>query len=149
MIPVQHTQIVLLKSKFQLAENTSEVPVKLNYTRTIISAVLLFLLQLAYIGGLLFLAIRTKSKGITLFFLIEAIGKLIRVMTGLLSVYLISKSLSSGVEQVSDFTYPLVMEFLNFAQSFIYLGLYLLGIYILYKEYKVGKLIPPDKLDKE
>ena len=132
MIPVQQAQIVLLKSELRLAENTSEAPAKLNYTRTIIHAVLLFLLQLGYMGGLLFLAIRTKSKGITLFFLIEAIGKLARIITGVLTVYLVSKSLS----------YPSVMEIVNFAQSITFSALYLLGIYILYKEYKAGKLIP-------
>ncbi|MDE0314741.1 MAG: hypothetical protein OXM61_07565 [Candidatus Poribacteria bacterium] len=132
MIPVQQTQILLLKSELLLADNTSKVPDELNYMREMIFSILIFLLQLGYMGGLLFLAIRTKSKGITLFFLIEAIGKLASIITGVLTVYLVSKSLS----------YPSVMKIVNYTQGITFAALYLLGIYILYKEYKAGKLIP-------
>lgn len=147
-IGVQNTHITLLKSELQLAKKTSEPLMEMpDVIREIAVGVLFFLLDLAYMGALLFVAIRTKSKGILLFFLIETIGTITYIATNLLSIYIISKSITPEVKSMSDIATPVYMTILRYARSIIFSALYLPAVYMLYKEYKAGKLIPPDKLD--
>lgn len=95
--------------------------------------------QLGVIGGLLFLAIRTKSKGITLFFLAELMPKLSGIVTIVWMMHVVGKSLP----------YPTtVLTIKNYVFSIMYPTLYMLDIYVLYKEYKANKLFPRAPDDK-
>lgn len=135
MISVQHTHILMLTQELRQVED----PAELNYLRELIFSILIIVLQLTVIGGLLFLAIRTKSKGITLLFLAELTPKLSGIVTIVWMMYIVR---NAPPYPAATEVFPPAMEIKNYVFSIIYPTLFLYGIYILYKEYKAGKLIP-------
>lgn len=91
------------------------------------------LLPLGVIGGLMFLAIHINSKGITLLFLSEVINQLHEIFTFVWTQRDINITILT----------PTVMAITIINITFYCMVpiLYILGIYILYKEYKAGELI--------
>ena len=105
----------------------------------LIQSILSFLLQLGIIGGLLFLAIKTKSKGITLISITEIVSIAIRIPILMYRIKLNTDHFDSGGDYENLPTLPSLLNIIDYIDDYIILTLTILGIYIVYREYKANK----------
>ena len=124
LLAVQYTQLLRLEEDILLTSETTEVPETLDFTTQVIFHALSILGQIGVLVGLVLLTIRTKSKGY-LFFMGKGIGKL-----GII-VMLVYLKQNVGTLQ----SYAFVKK-IDYTLDILLTALYILGIYILYKEYK-------------
>ena len=94
-----------------------------------IPTILDILLDFSLVAILLFLAIKTKSKGITLIFIVKTIDKITIAIIG----SFIIKNAEKGLP------FPKILEIMQDIQGISISALYLLGVYMIYREWRVNK----------
>ena len=124
LLAVQYTEILRLEEDILPTPETTEVPETLDFTTQVIFHALSILGQIGVLVGLVLLTIRTKSKGY-LFFMGKGIGKLAIIVMLVYLKHNVGTSQSYAAVKKIDYTLDILLT-----------ALYILGIYILYKEYK-------------
>ena len=104
-----------------------------------IQAILIFLLRLGIIIGLLFFAIKTKSKGITLIGITEFVSIPINATISMYRIKLYADHFGSGGDYKNLPTLPSLLNIIDNIDTYVVLILTLLGIGIVYREYKSNK----------
>ncbi len=94
-----------------------------------IPTILDILLDFSLVVILLFLSIKTKSKGITLIFITKAIDKIVNYVVGSYIIDYLDKSLPI----------PETLDIIRDIQAITIGAGYVLGVYIVYREYKANK----------
>lgn len=96
-----------------------------------------FIMKLFLFGLLLFLAIKTKSKGVTLIAITQFFTTLLTLVSRLISTLFLSRGEWGGTD---------LYEIISIISSSIYmLSLIIVsfGVYLCYLEWKQGKFQPP------
>ena len=105
----------------------------------LIQAILILLLRLGVIIGLLFLAIKTKSKGITLIGITKIVSIAIITPISMYRVKLYTDHFQDGGDYIDLPTLPRLFNIIDNIDSYVILALTILGICIVYREYKANK----------
>lgn len=105
----------------------------------LIQSILILLLRLGVIGGLLFLAIKTKSKGITLIGITEIMSIAITIPMSMYRMKFYKNYVEKGGDYKDLPTLPSLLNIIDNIDVYIVLTLIILGIYIVYREYKANK----------
>ena len=109
----------------------------------LIQVILILLLQLGVIGGLLFLAVRTKSKGITLIGITKIMSIAINGPISMYRIKLYTDHYDSGGDYENLPELPSLLNIIENIDSYVILTLIILGICIVYREYKANKFCIP------
>ena len=109
----------------------------------LIQVILILLLRLGVIGGLLFLAVRTKSKGITLISIAKIMSIAINAPISMYRTKLYTDHFDSGGDLENLPTLPNLLNIIEYIDSYVILTFIILGIYIVYREYKANKFSIP------
>lgn len=112
-------------------------------TKLIIEATLVLLLRIGVIGGLLFLTVKTKSKGITLIVIAEIISAAVNIPISFYRTKLYGKHLDSGGDFSNLPTLPSLLNIIDNTDIYVVLALTILGICIVYREYNANKFSAP------
>lgn len=111
----------------------------INIYIELIQAILILLLRLGIIGGLLFLAVKTKSKGITLISIAEIVFVATNAPISMYRIKLYADHFDSGGDYKDLPTLPNLLTIIDNIDTYAILALTILGICIVYREYKANK----------
>ncbi len=109
----------------------------------LIHTILILLLRFGVIAGILFLAVKTKSKGITLIGITEIMSIVINAPISMYRTKLYTDHFDSGGDLENLPTLPSLLNIIENIDSYVILVLIILGIYIVYREYKANKFCTP------
>lgn len=97
------------------------------------------LLHSSLIAALLFLAVKTKSKGITLIGITKIVSIAFNTLFGFYQIKLYGKHFEAGGDLENLPALPTALVIISHAEPFAVLVIFLLGVFIVYREYKVNK----------
>ena len=106
------------------------------------------LLHASLIAALLFLAAKTKSKGITLIGVTEIVSIAFNTLFGFYQIKLYGKHIEAGGDLENLPALPTALVIINHAEPIAVLVIFLLGVFIVYREYKVNKFSTGGKINE-